>query len=126
MAEHYPTEAVGRSSNSDEPTVDEIFHLLANRRRRIILSYLMEQPDPIHINELTNHVAGRETEKQPNDNLSETAAAISTNLHHVHLPKLTAARLVEYEQDTEKVRLEHPPEPVEEILAHTIKAGDIA
>ncbi|WP_306059592.1 DUF7344 domain-containing protein [Natronococcus wangiae] len=103
------------------PSLDLVFDLLSNRRRRYALYYLYEQPDGVAtVDELTDSVvtfehrtADSETEGAP-DVRRET---IQTELQHIHLPKLADAGMLEHDQRSDTVRYWTQPS-LEEWLEH--------
>lgn len=75
---------------------DEIIANLVVERRRVTLSVLEAHDGSMSKSTLAREVAIREDAAEPSsDEVQETLIA----LHHVHLPKLRAARLIEYDED---------------------------
>lgn len=89
---------VGKASLSLDATLE----LLANRDRRAILSYLMDAPDgTATVNELVEHLLDRKTERtgeRPGPD------HVATTLHHVHVPKLADAGVVDYDARSREIR----------------------
>lgn len=88
---------------------DEMFSVLADRRRRVIVASLLAGDNSVPVDSLTADVlVGTEV---PTDEAAEMRTRIATELHHVHLPKLEAAGLVEWDRDHEVVApTDHLPE----------------
>ncbi|GAB3674595.1 DUF7344 domain-containing protein [Halopiger thermotolerans] len=133
-----------RGTADATPSLDLVFDLLSNRRRRYALYYLYEQPDGVAtVDELTDHVAeleartletedesapesatevGSESES-PADSTSASGSPaarrrqVRTELQHVHLPKLEDAGILEHDQRSETVRYWTQPS-LEEWLEH--------
>lgn len=86
---------------------DTIFELLANQRRRNILSHLTEHRTPIAMADLAVEVTASETGISPRVSQIEKGEEISVHrsLVHVHVPKLADANVVEYDHDRETVAL---------------------
>ncbi|SDR07107.1 DUF7344 domain-containing protein [Natronobacterium texcoconense] len=117
------------------PSLDCVFDLLSDRRRRYALYYLNEREDGVAtIDELTNHIAtlerrvesGSETgsecsETSSNPDVDGTPAErkqrIRTELQHVHLPKLEEVGVLEHDQRSETARYWNQPS-IEEWLEH--------
>ena len=101
------------------PSLDMIFEVLSNRRRRHALYYLYDQPDGVAtIEELTAAVvAGVEESSTGREDVTERLDRIRTELHHVHLPKLEDVGVVERDQRSETVRYWTQPS-LEEWLEH--------
>lgn len=77
-------------------SVDEAFDALGNRRRRILLARLRERGGRTTVRELTEAIATHERE---NDDADVDTRAVEISLHHVHVPKLAAAGIVERDGD---------------------------
>lgn len=103
------------------PSLNLIFDLLSNRRRRYVLYCLHEQPDGVAtIGEVTDTVLAFEhrTGNSEADQDSETQRqTIQTELQHVHLPKLADAGVLEHDQRSDTVRYWTQPS-LEEWLEH--------
>jgi DNA-binding transcriptional ArsR family regulator len=75
------------------------FELMANSRRRHVLSYLRERTGSVSVDDLASQVIARELlEGGPVD-----PESVEATLRHVHLPKLDAAGLLEYDEEGERV-----------------------
>lgn len=78
-------------------SLDEVFELLASRRRRYALYYLRGRQESVHRDEMARHVAAREAGVSPDDVDDAAPSHVAASLHHVHLPRLRDAGLVEYD-----------------------------
>lgn len=67
-----------------------------NGRRRTVLTILESRNGPQERDDLAREVAVREAGGEPS---SEAVEEVLATLHHVHLPKLEHARLVDYDAD---------------------------
>lgn len=77
-----------RGFPAEEPqiSVDGVFDLLRNRRRRELLLFLHRRSEStFRLPEVVHHLAGDESVR-PSDN--ESRDVVATTLRHVHLPKL--------------------------------------
>ena len=92
----------GRPSNP-------ILRTIAVRRRRLVLAILQDQTSPLSERELATHLVAEEGEKSLVAVTSEEAAEVHADLHHVHLPRLTAASLVERDSEAETVTTTNHP-----------------
>lgn len=86
-------------------TVDDLFGLLADRRRRAVLSELAKRRTSVSPRALARAVAARERETDATTPPASTIDAVHATLHHTHLPKLDAAGLVRYEREDRTVAL---------------------
>lgn len=116
MAGHSPTGCVEGVAVSDNQSVDTVFDVLAHQRRRYVLAYLTEGERSIALADLAEDIAVRENDGMLAEIPKETIQAISTSLHHRHLPKLVDAEFIEYE-DHDLIRVLVPTEPIERLLS---------
>lgn len=83
---------VDGDDDTQEPTVPDP----VSERRRVVLSVLECRAEPVARDELAREVAAREADGEPS---TEAVADLRVALHHLHLPKLEAAGLIEYDAD---------------------------
>lgn len=92
---------------NDQPeavSVDELFDLLGNARRRFVLRYLGPTGSATNIDELARELADREADAAPTE---RDRLRVEQSLHHVHVPKLAAAGLVEFDGADTVARAAH-------------------
>lgn len=91
------------------PSLDDIFELLSDRRRRLALRFLVEATAPTTTEALARRIADveRSDGEPPSD---ETLSRIYTGLVHVHLPKLRDHGVVTVAADGGSIRLGEPAE----------------
>lgn len=95
-----------------DPSLDAVFELLAARRRRYLLYYLEdEDAEPVvELDDLADRISAWEEEWTDEDAVeTDSPDAIRDDLHHVHLPRLADAGLVEYDARTRTVRNRETP-----------------
>jgi len=86
------------------------YDLLADSRRRLILSVLFEQDSTVSLENLVDEVVFYESAGEPGVHSSHEIGAtkdrrsVRISLHHVHLPKLAEAGAVVYDVDDQTVR----------------------
>ena len=104
---------------AEPPSLDLIFDLLSNQRRRYVLYSLNEQPENVAtVSELVDVVLNHE--RRTEDLVADAAEGrdrVRVDLQHVQLPKLEAAGIVEHDQRSETVRYWGQPS-LEEWLEH--------
>lgn len=82
-------------------TTDELLKAVADPRRRLVLKYLCENGEqPVTVDELATHLAA---EGGGTDD-SEDTRPKRIPLEHVHLPKLDAVGLVDFDGRTVSLR----------------------
>lgn len=82
-----------------EPPESKIFALLAKRRRRRLLRALEAADPPLRASELAELIA----ERADADATQDDRRQIYISIHHNHLPRLEAADVVAYDEETETV-----------------------
>lgn len=88
---------------------------LKHERRRHVLYRLKKTRRPQALADLAEYVAGREQEATGSTIDRDAVKDVYLDLYHCHVPKLTEADLVEYEQDADVVALvEYPAEQIDE------------
>jgi len=92
----------GEQPRSPELTPDRVFDLLESPRRRHVLSYLRCRDREVHVDELAAAVTARENDVDPADVDEDRLRQVQLSLHHVHLPKLESAGLVQRSQGDER------------------------
>lgn len=115
MADHSNNDA-GASAGGEELTLDRIFGLLADERRRYALLCLREHQPDITLGDLADEVATYEfdcrfAEIDPSDVLD-----IYLALYHTHIPKLVHSGVAEYDQDQDLVMWREPSRRLDELL----------
>ncbi len=103
------------------PSLDLVFDILSNRRRRYALYCLYDRPDGVAtIADITDHIVTLETRESglpTGMSSNEYRRNVRVELQHVHLPKLETAGVVETDQRSETLRYWTQPS-VEEWLEH--------
>ena len=89
-----PGTAVRGEGPGADPT-DSLFWLLGNPRRRVVLAHLQRRADEtVDVDEVIDAVAARE---RPDPGPGTHRERVAIDLHHVHLPKLADAGVIEYD-----------------------------
>lgn len=104
--------------------INEVIDALADERRRSVLYYLKDRENA-DLEEVTEHVATRETEIAADELDERTMMNTRIELYHAHLPKLEAAGIIGYDRRQGSVRLQYLPAPVERFLEYceTVESG---
>lgn len=87
--------------------LDEVLSVLSNKRRRLLLAILRDDPTPLSRTALLQELARQETgETAPNQAVLDD---IMVSLSHDHLPRLATAGIIDYDAETDHVAyIEHP------------------
>ena len=99
MADH-PTVShatIGRLLDADPP--DDVLRALANGRRRDVYAILAAEGPSIDRRTLARAVAAREYDVAPEAVPDREVDDVLTTLHHVHLPTLEDADVLEYDHE---------------------------
>ena len=104
-----------RSGEPPDREADVIYDVLSERRRRYVLKCLQEYDESMTLADVADEVAVRELGKRITDISAETVMEVYLSLYHSHLPKLTAAGIVEYDQERDIV-IAKDLDPVEPYL----------
>ncbi|MFA9415100.1 hypothetical protein [Natrinema sp. HArc-T2] len=110
---------------SEEPAFskDEIFHLLQNERRRMVLRYLRGTEDPVRMRDIAEQVAAWEHDTTVEELTSTQRQRVYIPLYQSHLSKLDEAGLIEYQQNRGIVERKPLADQVDKYL-HLDSTGD--
>lgn len=102
----------------EAPSLDQIFDLLSNRRRRYALYYLRQVADGVAtVDEVVDHVVSFQDDVEPTD---EYRLSVRNSFRHVHLPKLNDAGVLEYDARSDAIRYWGQPS-LDEWLEHALQ-----
>ena len=85
------------------PELDTVLDVCEHEHRRIVLAALADQQQSLSIDDLTNAIVKHNHHTPPTEAADETVTQIQTSLHHVHLPKLSEAGLIQYDSERQVV-----------------------
>ena len=87
--------------SDDESTIpkDELFHLLQNERRRMVLRYLRGTEGPVRMRDVAEQVAAWEHDTTVEELTSKQRQRVYIPLYQSHLTKLDEAGVIDYQQD---------------------------
>lgn len=83
-------------SNGENPSVDELYGVFANRRRRYALHYLQQVDGRTDFGEMAEQIAAWEYEKARQEVTSNERKYVYSALQQRHLPKMHDTGLVEF------------------------------
>jgi len=101
------TRVNGDDAQSPELTTEERHRLLSNERRRTVLRVLEHEAEATTLAALATAVAAAEPDVDRSDSTVDEDAtvddAVQIELHHIHLPMLDDAGLVDYDGASKRV-----------------------
>lgn len=101
---------------------DEIFHLLQNQRRRLVLRYLTEHA-AVEMREVAEQVAAWENDTTVEGLTSDARQRVYIALYQSHLPKLDESGVIEYDRNRGTIE---PCAPLEQLEPYLSAATDEA
>lgn len=99
---------------SDEPTarsaegevsLDVMFEILKNSRRRMVLEYLQEAEDEVKLSDLADVVTARENDTDVASITSTERKRVYVGLYQFHLPKMDDMGIIDFDQDRGDIQL---------------------
>ncbi|QRV15886.1 DUF7344 domain-containing protein [Haloterrigena salifodinae] len=88
-----------RSADEEDLSKDEIFHLLQNERRRLVLRYLRDTTEPVRMRDIAEQVAAWEHDTTVEELTSKQRQRVYIPLYQSHLSKLDEAGLIDYQKN---------------------------
>ncbi|SFS10562.1 hypothetical protein SAMN05216559_3758 [Halomicrobium zhouii] len=89
----------------EELSLDLIFEVLKNRRRRDVIRYLEERGERTSLSDLAEHVAALENDTTTQALTSSQRKRVYVGLYQCHLPKMDDMDIVNFNQDRGYVEL---------------------
>lgn len=84
-------------------SLDVVFTILADQRRRYTLNCLKEQETPLTLTKLAEEIIFRENSTYINEFPSEEVNQVSLSLYHNHLPRMEDANIIHYCQTEDAI-----------------------
>ena len=81
----------------------EVLQLLGNPRRRYLLHRLTQGTHPFELRALARSIAAWENDVPPKAVSADHVERVYISLYHKHVPKLEAAELINYDEQSEMV-----------------------
>jgi len=89
----------GTTETESRLSLDDVFDLLKNRRRRLVLRYLVDADEPSSLSELSAHVAAAENDKPVRALSTSERKRVYVGLYQGHLPRLDEADVVAFDAE---------------------------
>ncbi len=102
--------AAAATSETGEPTaeplsLDLVFEVLKNERRRRVLKYLIDNPETVSLSDLAEHIAAIENGKSETALSSQERKRVYVGLYQCHLPKMDDTDVIDFNGDRGTVAL---------------------
>ena len=98
-------------------SLDRVFDVLSEERRRYALYYLEQQDGPVPIEELIKQIAAWETNGSADTIPEEKFRDVGLEFYHIDLPKTADLQYVQYDAGTGEVELTGAPPRVDAIIS---------
>ena len=99
------TETDAETESSTELSLDHVFEILKNERRRTVLHYLKDHGGTVLLGELAEHVAAVENGTTVAQVTSNERKCVYVGLYQCHLPKMDDMDIVEFNQNRGRISL---------------------
>lgn len=110
------TSITGEERSPKEPSLDDIFGVLKNSRRRSVLRYLRENGRETTLSDLAEHIAAKENGTTRDQLTSSQRKRVYVGLYQCHLQKMEDAGVVDYNQSRGHVALTDQADRFEEYI----------
>lgn len=99
---------IGKTSRSNgaELTKGEIFDLLKNSRRRMVIQFLRRNEGNAELNTLAEHIAAEENDISVRQLSSDQRKRVYIGLYQCHLPKMDSLGVVSYDKNRGTIELQ--------------------
>lgn len=87
------------STTQQDPSLDLLFEILKNSRRRFVIKYLQSRGSRTSIAELAEHIAAIENGISVEELSSSQRKRVYVGLYQCHLPKMEDAGVIMYDKD---------------------------
>lgn len=85
-------------TTEESPSLDLVFGILKNGRRRRVIKYLRDTDGEVTLSDLAEHIAAIENDTTPAQLTSSQRKRVYVGLYQCHLPKMDDAGVIEYNQ----------------------------
>ncbi|MFW6152754.1 MAG: DUF7344 domain-containing protein [Halobacteriota archaeon] len=107
-------------SHDGDLSLDEIFELLKNRRRRDVIGYLRDVTNgPATLSDLAEFIAAKENDIEVHELSSDQRKRVYIGLYQCHLPKMNDMGVIDFENNRGTVELKPAVEQLEPYLQRT-------
>lgn len=86
--------------SSDTSDFETMLELYQDQYRRAVLAVLIDEQQSLTVNDLTKTVVKHISQASITEVSADVLTQVQISLHHVHLPKMTEAGLIEYDPES--------------------------
>jgi len=107
--------------------IDDVFDVLANQRRRLVIHYLARDVPDASLRDLSEYIAAVENDVPAEDLSSQERKRVYIGLHQCHLDKLADAGVLEYDEQSQIVSATEETRALADAIDHvetTVAGGD--
>lgn len=108
VEEELPEESTAderEAASEPELSLDVMFEILKNERRRFVLKYFEDREGPVALGDLAEHVAAKENDKPERELTSGERKRVYVGLYQCHLPKMNDAGIVDFNRNRGRIEL---------------------
>lgn len=97
--------ANGSSGDDENVSLDVMFEILKNSRRRLVLDYLKKRQEQVKLSDLADQVTAAENDTDVDSITSTERKRVYVGLYQFHLPKMDDMGIIHFDQDRGTVEL---------------------
>lgn len=116
------TDVADESVEGDTLSDDDVFEVLYNRRRRDVISYLLEEDGSSTVGELAEYIAAKENDSTVQQLSSSERKRVYVGLYQNHLPMMDDVGVVDYDKNRGTVKLRECVTQLEPYLNDTVES----
>lgn len=110
------------AAQEDQLTLDEIFDILKNKRRRRVIKHLRTTDGPAELGDIAERIAATENDKSVSAITYDERKRVYVALYQCHLPRMDEMRIVEFNQSRGLVELTDQASEIERFLDVTTES----
>jgi hypothetical protein len=97
-------------------SLETVFELLKDERRRYALYYLYERDGPVSVRELVDKIDEWEDDPAPGHESLNTFEEIAIELKHVHLPRSSEVEFIQYDPEQGVIQIQGSPQTFDALI----------
>lgn len=106
-----------------EPSLDVVFDVLRNERRRLVMKSLEDQGGETTLSDLAEHIGGIENDKPPEALNAQERKRVYVGLYQCHLPKMHDAGAIEFDKNRGTVKRGEVADHFHQYLEREVEVG---